>query len=225
MRLWVAGLRIDAPVGLGGDSARGGGSSPWTPVGLELALFVLIHPEQAVSARRVARGIGRSPGGTQEVLGRFVDEGLIGRASKLPLLPDLFWEAAAHWPDDGWLGLPVSVLEAAAVVGPGGLLRVDEQAATLGGARIAAAADLPAHCYADKASLRRLRTLAAGSGGGPARTFVRAAPVRWLPENDEFAADGAHPWRVAHPVLCALRLGAEGARGREIVEDWGVVPS
>jgi hypothetical protein len=29
---------------------------------------------------------------------------------------------------------------------------------------------------------------------------------------------------VAHPVLCAVRLAADPARGREIVEDWGIVP-
>jgi hypothetical protein len=25
-------------------------------------------------------------------------------------------------------------------------------------------------------------------------------------------------------MLCAIRLAGEGARGREIVEDWGIVP-
>jgi hypothetical protein len=221
--VWVPGLRVAAPIGLGGDRARGSSTSPWTPVGLEVALHALIHPLEEVSARRIARDTSRSPGGTQEILARFVAEGLVGHASRLPLLPDLFWETAAHWPDDGWIGLGVPLTEAAELLGPGSLLRVDERAATLGGARIAAAADLPARCYVDKSGLRRVRPVAA-SAGGATRCWVRPAPVRWLPELEGHDPDGAHPWRIAHPMLCAIRLAGEGARGREIVEDWGIVP-
>ena len=53
---------------------------------------------------------------------------------------------------------------------------------------------------------------------------MRRAPVTWLPLNDDHLPDGDHPWAVAHPVLCAVRLAADPARGREIVEDWGIVP-
>lgn len=225
VRLWLPGLRVDAPIGLGGDRARGSSTSPWTPVGLEVAVHALIHPDDEVSARRIARDTGRSPGGTQEILNRFVAEGLVGRTSRLPLLPDLFWETAARWPDDGWAGLGIPLPEAAATAGPGALLRVDERAATLGGARIAAAADLPARCYVDKAGLRRLRPFAIdGSGGASVRTWVRTAPMQWLPELDGFEPDENHPWRIAHPMLCAVRLARDGVRGREIVEDWGIVP-
>jgi hypothetical protein len=48
--------------------------------------------------------------------------------------------------------------------------------------------------------------------------------VQWVPLNEEHPPDDEHPWAVAHPVLCAVRLAADPARGREIVEDWGVVP-
>jgi len=222
-RIWVPGLRLDAPIGLGGDRARGAGTSPWTPVGLEVALHVLIHPADAVAARAIAKDTGRSAGGTQEIVNRFVAEGLIGKASRLPVLPDLFWEAASHWPDDGWVALPEPIDAVAASLGAGALTRVDERAATLGGARINAAADLPARCYVNKASLRRLRHMV--DPDRSARTWVRLSPVQWLPELDGFEPDADHPWRVAHPILCALRLGADRARGREIVEDWGVVPA
>jgi hypothetical protein len=53
---------------------------------------------------------------------------------------------------------------------------------------------------------------------------VRRSPVRYLPENEDHPPDAAHPWRVAHPIVCALRLAADPARGRETVEDWGIVP-
>jgi hypothetical protein len=100
---------------------------------------------------------------------------------------------------------------------------VDERAATLGGARIAAAGALPARCYVRSPSaLRKLRSLA--DRDAPTRCWVRRSPVAWIPLNDEHPPDDAHPWAVAHPVLCAVRLAADPARGREIVEDWGVVP-
>lgn len=220
LRLWIPGVRIETAVALGGGDARGASASPWTTVGLELALHALCHPDEAVSARRVARVIGRSPGGTQEVLGRFTDEGLIGPTSRLPLLPDLFWEAAARWPDDGWTEVDADLSEVAAQVGADALVRVDERAATLGGARIAAAADLPARAYAASRAVLR----AARGVRGEGRTLLRLAPVGWIPELEGFAPDDAHPWRVAHPIVCALRLAADPARGREIVEDWGVVP-
>lgn len=222
LRIWCPGLRVETEVASGGGDARGTTSSPWTTVGLEVALYSLCRPDRVVRARSVAAEIGRSVGGVQEVLRRFTELGLIGRASRLPLLPDLFWETSAHWPDDDWTGVPAELPEVVAIVGRAELVRVDERAATLGGARIAAAADMPARCYATRAELRRVRSVL-GTGGTP-RTFLRTAPVRWLPELDGMEPDGSHPWRVAHPVVCALRLARDPSRGREIVEDWGLVP-
>jgi hypothetical protein len=48
--------------------------------------------------------------------------------------------------------------------------------------------------------------------------------VTYLPENTEHPPTDVHPWRVAHPMICALRLAADPARGREVVDDWGIVP-
>ena len=221
VRLWLPGLRVDTAVDVGGDDGRGTSSSPWTTVGLEVALHALCHPEDEVRARAVAADIGRSVGGTQEIIGRFTEHGLVGRASRLPLLPDLFWETSSRWPDDDWVGVPVELAQLAAELGPATPIRVDERAATLGGARIAAAADLPARCYVtSRAARRKARALA--EPGTTSRTFVRTSPVAWLPELEGAEPDAAHPWRVAHPVVCALRLAKDPARGREIVEDWGI---
>jgi len=232
LRLWVPGIRVETTVDLGGDDGRGTTSSPWTTVGLEVALHALCHPEQEVTARRVAPVIGRSPGGTQEIIGRFTEHGLIGRSSRLPLMPDLFWETASRWPDDDWVAVVADLPLVAAAVGTDALVRVDERAATLGGARIPAAADLPARAYVASRSILRLARSAAppagtaGPGGDrPVRTFLRVSPVRWLPELAGFAPDAAHPWRVAHPMVCALRLARDPSRGREIVEAWGIVGS
>ena len=228
LRLWTVGLRIESPFGTGPSAVAGhrevnGGGNPWTPVGLEVALAALVHADQAVRSRSTARAIGRSVAATHEQIARFADIGLIGPTTRLPLLPELFWETAAHWPDDGWTGLPVPLAEVAERAGADALTRVDERAATLGGARIPAAGDLPARCYVrSEHAIRRLRGLVDRSR--PTRTWVRVAPVRWVPENTDHPPTTAHPWRVAHPIVCALRLAADPARGQEIVETWGIVP-
>lgn len=223
LRIWVPGVRVDTDVALGGGDARGVTASPWTPVGLEVALHALCHPTDPVRARSVAAEIGRSVGGTHEVVGRFAEQGLIGRTSRMPLLPDLFWETASHWPDDDWIAVPAELSDVVSVLGEDALVRVDERAATLGGARVAAAASLPARCYVQgRSSLRRVRTAFGTTGTG--QTFLRPSPVKWLPELDGFGPDDEHPWHVAAPMVCALRLAKDPARGREIVEDWGVVP-
>lgn len=224
LRLWAPGVRIESALpDAASGASRSSSTNPWTTVGLEIALAALCQPGEPVTARRVAPIIGRSVGATHELIARFVEVGLVGPRTHLPLLPELFWEASAHWPDDGWLGVSVPLADVAAKVGADELLRVDERAATLGGAHIAAAADLPARCYVRSASaLRRARSL--GQRGEPARCWVRLAPVAWLPENDDHRPDADHPWHVAHPLVCALRLAADPARGREMVDAWGIVP-
>ncbi len=222
LRMWTPGLRIDGPV-LGVHADRPTSGNLWTTVGLEIALHTLMRPGDPVTARRVAPAIGRSVGATHELVARFTAAGLIGRRTQLPLLPDLFWETAANWPDDDWIPLPVDIHTAAARVGAGELVRVDERAATLGGARVAAAGELPARCYVrSSAALRRLRALV--DRDVPTRCWVRRPPVDWLPLNEDHPADAEHPWAVGAPMLCAVRLAADPSRGREIVEDWGVVP-
>ena len=223
LRVWSPGVRIESPIGPGAGPGRSRVADPWTTVGLEVALAALIEPGERVTARRVAPRIGRSVGATHEIIARFAEVGLVGPITKRPLLPELFWEAAAHWPDEGWQPLPVELAELATTVGPDTLVRVDERAATLGGARIPAVGDIPARCYVPSpGALRRAVRLA--DHDRATRCWVRRAPVVWLPENAEHPPDSSHPWRVAHPIVCALRLARDPARGREIVDGWGVVP-
>jgi hypothetical protein len=224
VRVWATGVRVESDLPApAGAPARRGPSDPWTTVGLEIALAALLDPDAPVTARRVAATIGRSIGATHELIGRFVEVGLVGPKTHRPLLPELFWEAAARWPDDGWIGLPVGLDEVSARVGAEELVRVDERAATLGGARLTAVGDLPARAYvASPGALRRARSLA--DRNERTRCWVRTAPVRWLPTNEDHPPDATHAWRVAHPIVCALRLAADPSRGREIVEAWGIVP-
>lgn len=221
VRVWTSGLRLEAPTSPGEAPPRS--TNLWTTVGLEVALWALCHPEHPVTARRVAPKIGRSVGAAHDMIQRFTDAGLIGRATHRPLLPELFWETAARWPDDGWLGLPLELAAVSERLGVPTLIRVDERAATIGGANIAAAGELPARAYVvGPAVIRRARALA--NRDEPTRSHLRLAPVTWMPVNEELTPDNDHPWRIAHPMVCALRLAADPARGREIVENWGIVP-
>ena len=249
LRIWAPGLRIEMPVPVPGADRGQHEGNPWTEVGLETVLAVLVDPERPVTARRIAPVIHRSVGAVHEAIVRLGGEGLVGRTTHRPLLPELFWEAAAHWPDDGWVSLPVGLAEVAERAGGGSVVRVDERAATLGGAKIPAAGSLPVRAYVVGATaFRKVRSFAGGrslsegdgvprpvsrSGqwepshsmaAGSHQCMVREAPVRWLPDSPLGPSDPARPWRVGHPLVCALRLASDPARGREIVESWGVVP-
>ena len=221
LRLWSPGIRIEATVP-GQRTARTKPLNMWTPVGLEIALAAMIEPEQTVTARKLAPKIGRSAGAIHELLGRFIEQGLIGKNTHKALMPDLFWEASAHWPDEGWLAVAATVDQIGTLLGASQVVRVDERAATMGGAKITAAGNLPARMYlTSPTALRKVRSLV--DREQPTRSWVRLAPVTWLPDNENYPPTDTQPWRVAHRVVCALRLAADPARGQEIVEAWGVL--
>jgi hypothetical protein len=223
LRIWATGVRVETDFEAEGPSPGRVGNI-WTTVGLEIAVAALCRPDEPVRARGIAGRIGRSVGSVHELISRFTEHGLIGPRTRLPLLPDLFWETSAHWPDDGWTPLPVSIEELAETLETSELMRVDERAATLAGARIPAVGDLPARCYVfSPGLLRRARALA--DGDRPTSCWVRPPPTRWLPAMPDAPPDPDHPWTVAHPVVSALRLAIDPARGREIVESWGIVPT
>ena len=221
LRLWAPGIRIEATVP-GQRTARTKPLNMWTPVGLEIALAAMIEPEQTVTARKLAPKIGRSAGAIHELLGRFIEQGLIGKNTHKALMPDLFWEASAHWPDEGWLAVAATVDQIGTLLGASQVVRVDERAATMGGAKITAAGNLPARMYlTSPTALRKVRSLV--DREQPTRSWVRLAPVTWLPDNENYPPTDTQPWRVAHRVVCALRLAADPARGQEIVEAWGIL--
>jgi hypothetical protein len=223
MRLWQRGVRVDAAFAADRGDLDGRSRNVWTTVGLEVVLHAMCHADDVVSPRRVAADIGRSTGSVHELIARLIELGLVGPSTRKPLMPDLFWETVARWPDDDWVALAAPITAVAERLGEPELVRVDERAATLGGARIAAAGNLVPRCYVrDNAALRRVRSLADKSQ--PAQCFVRVAPIRWLPVVDELEPTSEHPWRIAHPMVCALRLAGDPSRGREIVQAWGIVP-
>lgn len=223
LRVWQPGLRIETDVTSRIPRTSGDTANPWTTVGLEIALAALIRPDDVLTARHLAPVIGRSVGAVQELIGRFAAIGLVGPTTRLPLLPEMFWETAAHWPDDAWTGLSLSPTDLVDHVDVDQVLRVDERAAAIAGARIPAAGDMPSRFYIRSAgAFRRLHRFTTDTK--PA-CHIRRVPVHWIPENPDHPTSAEHPIPLAHPIVCALRLGADPARGREIVEDWGIVPT
>ena len=223
LRLWAPGVRVEAPLRtIAGERPTSG--NLWTTVGLEVALHTLVHPGDEVTARRVAPEIGRSVGATHELVARFTAAGLIGQAHPT---------AAAAGPLLGDRGeLARRRLDPAAGVDP---RRRGQGRRSRPGARRRAGGDTRRRPGRRRRSAPRTLLRALGLGAAtaarsgrprraPTRCWVRRSPVDWIPLHDEHPPDDEHPWSVAAPMLCAVRLAADPARGREIVEDWGIVP-
>ena len=198
LRLWAPGVRIESPLASRtGDRVTTG--NVWTTVGLEIALHALVHPDEPVTARRVGAGARpqrrRDPRDDQPVRRQRTDRapGPTGRCCpSCSGRPRPTGPTGTGWP----AGRRSS--DVAARVGAEELVRVDERAATLGGARIAAAGDLPARCY-----VRSPRRAAQARGLadrdspdpllGPRRAGELAAPERRTPPDDRPPLGGRPP--------------------------------
>jgi hypothetical protein len=220
VRLWAPGLRVESPLArAAGDRVTTG--NIWTTVGLEIALHALVHPDEPVTARRLAPVLDRSVGATHEMIGRFAGNGLIGPHPP-PCCPSCSGRPPPTGPTATGCRSPVPIEQ----LGSGSPPR-SWSGSTSGRPRSAAPAS-PRPALPPRAATCAPRSAAQAADwstvDAPTRCWVRRAPVTWLPLNEDHLPDADHPWTVAHPVLCAVRLAADPARGREIVEDWGIVP-
>ena len=181
LRVWTPGVRIESPVGAGRGAGRARGSRTRGPPSASRSRWPRSStPAEQVTARRVAPRIGRSVGRHPRDHRPLRRGGAGG--------PDHQAAAAARavlggrrptGPTTAGSRSPSSLEELAASVGPDILVRVDERAATLGGARIPAVGDLPARCYVP---VRR-------------RAAARAAPGRPRPTHPVLGPPG--PGRLA----------------------------
>jgi DNA-binding transcriptional ArsR family regulator len=207
LRLHRPGLIIDAAVPpLVAAPVRRSGTLGET--GLDIAVTLLCEPDRAWGVNELARHIGRSPGRVSELLGALRDQGLVTPA-RTPIVPELFWAAAGDW-RPRWMPL-------LALPEDPGIVRVSGgRAAAALGASLVLSADWPLELYvADSWTLRHLvaeppigRVRAMGASC-PSRAAVRRAPSghrSGLP--------------LAHPVVVALDLAQDRARGGETLEAW-----
>lgn len=210
LRLWAPRCKVE----LGFAPVAGGGRRRHGDVRLEVALWALAHPDQALAVRPVARAIGRSAAQVSAVVTSWVADGLVDRDRRADL-DALFWALVDAWPNDGWIRATDDDLTRAQA--STATVDVGDAVAERHGAQIGVGATGPDHRYlTDAAAWGRLARVVEGrdetTGTDGPRHWCRPAPTRWLP----FLGDHVHP------VVVAARLAAGDRRGREIVEAWGV---
>jgi DNA-binding transcriptional ArsR family regulator len=228
LRFWTKGVRVDKEIEPpAGTRAEDRFASLFPPVGVEVALALLKEPEREWSVKNVAEVIGRSPGGVSERLRALREAGLVDRQNK-PMRPDLFWELVGPWHErafgladfpaiDGrdpkafaglsWLGLPTD------------WVLTDTQAALLLGAPVVASTDGPPDLYAPQPSIVDLAVSHFGAARTQPAATVRAIRYAGILAREPFRRTPAG-LQVAHPVVVALDLAQDRARGREVVEAW-----
>lgn len=173
---------------------------------------LLAHPEPMAGVRALAREVGASPGGVSLAARRLVEAGLLTR-DRRAAVPGLFWAVVDSWRPD-WLPL-------AAMPTPGlDAVVVGDRAAAALGAPVGGSGGTVELLAADPATVRRLsRTsgVAPVPSAAVARLALAPTPVAMTlsPDGSEV---GGHA--VAHPVVVALTLAGDTARGAEIVRDW-----
>lgn len=224
VRIWTKGLRIASDIEpLRAKETDDRVASVFPPVGIEVALALLTDPERQWTVSDLAGHLDRSAGGVSERLRALRGAGLVDRRNS-PLIPDLFWELVNPWqqrpvglgsfpgiggpfPQMSWLGLPTD------------WVLTDTQAALLLGAPVIASAEGPADFYVPQASIVEAAVAHFGPAGGQPAATVR--PIRragiYTAEPFRRTSSGI---RVAHPVVVALDLARDRARGREVVEAW-----
>ena len=201
LHLEAPGIFIDTTVsavaGVAGAKINPG--RPSAPrVWLEVVTAVLADPERRHGPRELERQLGRAVSAVSKALSDLTERALLTRAG-LPLLPDLFWEAAGQWQADV---VPVARR-------PKGAVLTDSQAAAAWGAPMVGDA-VPRYFVGDvQEAVRELGEATWGS----ARAHVAQAPVPLALERHGRAG-------LAHPLIVALDLAQDAARGRETLQLW-----
>lgn len=227
VRVWTPGLRVTSgftPLRAAAPGERF--ASVFPPVGIEVALALLQDPDRQWSVKELAGVIERAAGGVSERLRALRNAGLVDRRNR-PIVPELFWELVGAWhqrpvaiagfpdlagPFDqlSWLGIPAD------------WVLTDTQAAVLLGAPVIASATGPPDFYVSDAVVD-----AAVAHFGPGRdqpaATIRPARYAGIHRLEPFRRT-AGGFEIAHPVVVALDLAHDRARGREVVEAWDPGP-
>ncbi len=227
IRLWAPGLRLDTDVaprlGVAAPTSPG---NPFTPAGIEVAVWLLAHPDDSASPRALARALDISPSQVSNLLKALTAHALL-RRDRRPLVPELFWALAEHWRP---VRHPVASLPTPSELAESPELRADSWVVTdtVAAARLGAgfvvSPDYPPDLYLpDERSLSWLlgRTVRASDDASRAAT-VAVAPAG-LACDPRLRLTG-EPWPAAHPVVVALDLAVDAGRGREVLDAWDPSP-
>lgn len=196
--------------------------------GQELAVALLLSPDDPPGVRQVARQSGLAPSTISRVGKELRAAGLV-RADGRPVTPDLFWALAVHWAPD-WVEIdqPMSPSDPQLTdlganlrdLDQPGFAVSDTRGALAWGAPVVASADAAPSIYVPDRSTRdrvltdRGRAPSSPTGAG----WIAIAPVRSVTV-PRFARRG-EPWPVVHPLVVALDLATDRSRGHQILDEW-----
>jgi len=190
----------------------------FTSTGLDVGLCLLLDPDRGWRVTELAVAIGRSKGRVSELLGAMRAQGLVGGDGRGEY-PALFWEVADAWAPRWYPLRSMPDGDDAAFLQSGTL------AAAAWGAPVAVSAGYPPELYC--AQLAQVKAIVAGHRTrGPIDPVVaRIAHTPTRLAHAELATrapvqPGGGRWPLAHPVVVALDLARDRARGREILDGW-----
>jgi hypothetical protein len=213
--LWVRapGLFVNAEVSSGSVVPPPRVVRVFRGTGLDVALALLVHPDEPQGVHAVARQIDRSPGRVSEILSELRSQGLVGSDNR-PFVPELFWDVAEEW-KSRWHPMPQ-----APPPEPPDRFRLS---GTLGavslGAPVAAgpAGGWPRLYVADDTDLATV-VGAYGAPSGRTGSEIAVCPSRYgFTLTSSKSRDG---FIVANGLIVALDLAQDRARGREILDGW-----
>ena len=225
LRIWCPGVRIDASIEPSAvDEERPRVRDPFTPAGRQVALWLLLHPDEPASPRGIARELDVSAGQVSNLLTALSTEGLL-RRDRTPLVPELFWALAEHWKPKRYAlaSLPTGdELSSAGELRAGCWVMGDTRAAAAYGAPLAIAPDYPPDLYVpdQKALSWVLNRSAVAPDYHRRAATVAIAPAPLVTDGRLRVDDPREPWPLAHPVVVALDLAVDRSRGREALEGW-----
>ena len=243
LRLTAPGLVIDSEIA---PLLAKTGPTPTRPVldtsvGLDVGAAVLTDPARRWSVRQLVFFTGRSLGAVHQAMRGLREEGLL-RRDGTPLTPELFWEVSARWrPVRAPLGVRPGPGDAQRtdqldlgledVEGGVGWALADTLAANAFGASSVVRGDYPPDFYVpDERNLRVARQLYGDAPSAAARdATVALSPTSWVCRRrvDLAALRPDHPFSefgCVHPVVAALDLSTDAARGRGVLEEWTPPP-
>lgn len=233
LRLWQRPLLVDITMPPLESSAVGGGARLRLDSSslLDVALGVLDGTVAASGVRAAATVLGRSPGTVSKLLAA-LRSGHLANEDGEPTVPDLFDSVVDVWHP---VRAPLADLPRAGggatndrlqlgfddPDSPGWVL-ADAFAAAAWGAPVVLSGDAPPDFYVpDTRTLRLARTLLGDAQFGSHACTVAVAPAPFVCRH---RYDRTHvfdnPFLAPSPVVAALDLAADPARGRETLDRW-----
>jgi hypothetical protein len=211
LRLWRRPLLVDTDVPALWQAAPGKPRDFTSPSLLDVALAAL-DGVVADGVRATAAVLGRSPGTISKRLAVLRAAHLVDE-HRAPAVPDLFDAVLEVWHP---VRLPLKDRPTASDAA--GWVLADTWAADAWGAPVITTEDAPRDFYVpDAASARRARALLGDADFGAHGSTVAVAPAPFVCRRH---FDRGVGFDAPSPVVAALDLASDPARGREILEEW-----